>query len=94
MFTVDDMMAGGGTLLLEENTSRFTAPLLLVHGSGDVVTSHLASKRFIDAIPSKDKTYEEYDGAYHEIHNDLGRDKVIQDCIQWILARSQKTAKL
>lgn len=73
-------MYGGKSLLRPENTSRFEMPILLVHGSGDLVTSHLASRDFFKAIPSKDKTYKEYDGAYHEIHNDIGREAVIQDC--------------
>lgn len=76
------MLNGGESLLLPENTSRFHKPILLVHGSGDMVTSHVASKRFIAAIPSKDKTYKEYDGVYHELHNDLGRELVIEDCKQ------------
>lgn len=74
------MIYGGRTLLLPENTARFETPILLVHGTGDVVTSHVDSRTFFDAIPAKDKTYKEYAGSYHEIHNDLDRAAVIKDC--------------
>lgn len=74
------MIYGGRTLLLPENTKRFEMPILLVHGTGDVVTSHIDSRAFFDAIPAKDKTYKEYPGSYHEIHNDLDREAVIRDC--------------
>ena len=81
------MLQGGEDLLKHEHASGFTKPLLVVHGSGDVVNSHHASKQFVDMIPSLDKTYQEYDAGYHELHNDLGRDQVIQDCIHWIISR-------
>lgn len=85
---VSDMLAGGETLLLPENTSRFQTPVLCIHGTGDLVTFHEATRKFFEAIPSKDKTHKEYPDVYHEAHNDLGREIVIEDCKQWILARS------
>ncbi|CCG80886.1 Serine hydrolase YJU3 [Taphrina deformans PYCC 5710] len=91
---VGDMLDGGKSLLLHENTSRFTAPLLLAHGDADSVCWHLSSKKFIEAIPSKDKTYKEYPESYHEIHNDLDRDVVIKDYIQWLVAHTKENAKL
>lgn len=89
------MLDGGPTLLLPENTSRLTMPILLCHGDKDIVTSHLASRKFIEAVASKDKTYKEYPGSYHEIHNDLDRDVVIKDCIEWLTSHSKEaSAKL
>ena len=86
---VAEMLAGGETLLLKEQTDRFNVPLLLIHGTGDIVTSHIASRQFFGQIKSQDKTYNEYEDAYHECHNDIGREKVIEDCKQWILSRSK-----
>ncbi|ORY79508.1 Alpha/Beta hydrolase protein [Protomyces lactucae-debilis] len=63
---VGDMLSGGETLLHEANTKRFTTPILLVHGSGDLVTSCPATERFYKAIASSDKQFIEYPGAYHE----------------------------
>lgn len=76
------MLYGGMSLLEPRNTSRFDKPLFLFHGTGDLVTSHLASCRFFEAIPSKDKTHKEYEGVYHDIHNDIGREVAIEDCKQ------------
>ena len=39
--------------------------LWLGHGSGDMVTSHEASARFMERCKVKDKTFKIYDGCYH-----------------------------
>lgn len=72
-----------------ENHSRFTKPLYLYHGTGDVVNSHHASREFFKGISSQDKTHKEYDGGYHELHNDFDRDQVIEAVISWIIARAK-----
>jgi acylglycerol lipase len=39
--------------------------LFIAHGIDDKVTSHEASKSFIERSPVKDKTLQLYDGSYH-----------------------------
>ena len=38
-------------------------PIYMVHGLKDAVTSHSAASRFIGAVSSKDKKFEEVTGA-------------------------------
>ncbi|KKA27879.1 hypothetical protein TD95_004130 [Thielaviopsis punctulata] len=68
--------------------------LAIFHGSGDKVTSHLASRKFIDEQKIQDKMFKEYDGGYHQLHADLCADEFIQDVGDWILARLDVKARL
>ncbi|BFZ56868.1 hypothetical protein PYCC9005_003917 [Savitreella phatthalungensis] len=94
---ISDMLLGGKSLMEPSAARRFDKPVLLVHGTGDVVCSHTASAKWFSQISSTDKTHKQYDGYFHEPHNDLGRDVPINDCIDWILSRakpSQPASKL
>ncbi len=66
---------------------EFCLPLLLLHGENDPVTSPAASRRFFESSKSPDKTLRLYPGGMHETHNDLDRDKVLSDIVDWIAAR-------
>jgi len=50
---------------LERNGPTVTTPLLIVHGTGDKITSAPASRRLWEAAATVDKTYLQYDGAWH-----------------------------
>lgn len=75
-----------GTAALEQ-APRLRIPLLLIHGSGDQVTSAEATREFFEAAGSKDKTLMVYPDMLHETHNDIGREKVMADMISWMEAR-------
>lgn len=84
---IADMLAGGESLTEAHEAARFNLPVLLLHGTGDIVTSHTASRAWFGKIASADKTHLELQDYFHEPHNDLGRDKPIAECIAWIEAR-------
>jgi acylglycerol lipase len=50
-----------GKVMIEDTSCS----VLVLHGTGDMVTSHEASKRFIERCKVQDKTLKLYDGAYH-----------------------------
>lgn len=65
-----------------ENASKLKKPALLLHGKEDKLISYLGSEEF-----SKNNTIVSlklYEEAYHELHNDLCKDQVIQDIITWL----------
>jgi acylglycerol lipase len=67
------------------------APLLILHGSEDRVTSCEASKRFMGkAEVAAGQELKIYDGWYHKLHAEPGDDKITfaNDVADWILARS------
>jgi alpha-beta hydrolase superfamily lysophospholipase len=62
-------------------------PTLIIHGDKDLSTNHLQSIALMDAIPAKDKTLKIYPGGFHELLNDLEKDKVEADVFDWLAAR-------
>lgn len=66
------------------NAPKLTLPLLLLHGGADGLTSPEGSKIFHERAASRDKTLKIYDGFYHEIFNDPGKEGVIADLTRWL----------
>jgi acylglycerol lipase len=63
-------------------------PLLILHGTADRATKAEGSRAFSDAARSADKTFKLYEGHYHDLLNDLNRDRVMNDIGNWIERRS------
>ncbi|CAG8600881.1 1979_t:CDS:2, partial [Diversispora eburnea] len=80
-------MVSKGKELLDSKYVSITSPIYICHGSEDKVTSHDSSKELYEKIPSQDKTFRSWPGLYHEPHNEFEKDQVIDDYLQWILAR-------
>ena len=64
-----------------------TLPVLILHGTGDKVTKPSGSQQFFDAVGSSDKTLKLYEGHYHDLLNDLGKEQVMADIRGWISSR-------
>ncbi len=62
-------------------------PILLQHGTADKLAAVAGVEALFKALGSADKTLELYDGAYHEILNDYGKEEVIDDLVAWFNAR-------
>jgi alpha-beta hydrolase superfamily lysophospholipase len=73
---------------LEKEFPTLTLPLLILHGTNDVVTKPSGSQFFHDTARSADKTLKLYDGHFHDLLNDVDREVVIADIKEWIVARS------
>jgi acylglycerol lipase len=66
-----------------ERAAEFSLPLLLMHGGADRLTSAAASREFAAKI--KDGcTYKEWDGLFHEIHNEPEQQQVFAYMIDWL----------
>lgn len=72
----------------EAHFHEVVAPLLIFHGTADELTDPEGSRRFYERAASLDKTFIPYEGYYHETMNDLGREAVLQNLIQWITERT------
>ena len=64
--------------------SRLTLPLLIMHGTADRVTDLRGSRFLYDAAGATDKTLRLYEGHYHDLLNDVGKEQVVADMQQWI----------
>lgn len=58
-------------------------PVLLMHGTGDKVTSCDASRTFANQH-QKNMTFIEMDGLYHEMHNEPQQLTVFNEMLNWI----------
>jgi len=72
---------------LRREFPRITLPLLILHGTADKATMPSGSQLFFDTAGSKDKTLKLYDGHFHDLLNDVGKDGVLADMRTWIEAR-------
>jgi len=65
------------------HAEEFKKPLLLMHGSGDQVTSHKASEYFYQKA-RKVATIKIWEGCYHELHHESDREQAFQFIIDWL----------
>jgi alpha-beta hydrolase superfamily lysophospholipase len=72
---------------LEKELSRITLPVLILHGTLDKTTKPAGSQLFYDTAKSTDKTLKLYDGYFHDLLNDVGKEAVMADITGWIAAR-------
>ena len=58
-------------------------PILLMHGKEDVITSPRGSELLAESLTG-DVLHAEWDGLYHEIHNEPEKTEVFDFTIKWI----------
>ena len=79
-----------GSLILKNQegimalASKFRLASLLMHGGGDRLTSPEATREFFEKIPVEEKTLKIYDGFYHELFNEIGKERVFRDMEGWL----------
>jgi acylglycerol lipase len=69
---------------LKREFPRITIPVFILHGTADKATVPAGSQIFYDTTASKDKTLKLYEGHYHDLLNDVGKDGVLSDIKSWI----------
>lgn len=69
-----------------ENADKLSIPVYLQHGNQDQITSFNASKGFYDQAVQLNKniTFKEWEGGYHELHNETFKDEVMQAVVKWL----------
>jgi acylglycerol lipase len=79
--------------LLKKSFGRITLPLLILHGTADKVTKPSGSKEFYERAGSSDKTLKLYEGHFHDLLADVGKEQVVADIEAWIDARLATVAR-
>jgi acylglycerol lipase len=69
---------------LHTDLAKITIPVLVLHGTEDHVTRPSGSTLFGKIGGSRDKTLKLYQGHYHDLLNDVGKERVLGDIINWI----------
>ena len=72
---------------VRERAGEIRLPILMMQGLADAVVTPAATQAFFAHIASADKTLRLYEGYYHELHNDLGRERPISAALDWLDAR-------
>ena len=68
----------------EEQIDRLTMPVLFCHGTQDPFVDYRTSLAAVEAMPSTDRTIRLYDGARHELVNEVNRDEVIAEVAAFV----------
>jgi alpha-beta hydrolase superfamily lysophospholipase len=69
---------------IQAGAHRIDLPLLVLHGTGDIVTDHRGSRLLVARAGSADKTLHLYTGLYHEIFSEPERAQVVADLLAWL----------
>ena len=70
--------------LLKKSFQHITLPVLILHGTADKVTKPSGSEDFYKNAGSSDKTLKLYDGHFHDLLADVGKQDVMADVTAWI----------
>jgi acylglycerol lipase len=69
---------------LLEIAKKITLPALIIHGSDDRICALEGSEDLMKVISSKDKKLIVYQDGYHELFNDIDKEKVLDDVKNWL----------
>lgn len=61
-----------------------TMPVLFCHGTADPFVDYRTSLAAVESMPSDDKTIRLYDGARHELVNEINRNEVIAEIVRFV----------
>lgn len=61
-------------------------PLLIFHGEADKICPPKGSQLLYDSVRSTDKTLKFYPGLNHETHNELEKETVLANIVNWLNA--------
>jgi acylglycerol lipase len=62
---------------------KINTPLLVMHGDDDKISSCKASRKFVQNAGNKTK-FLEWEGCYHELHNDLRKEEILKALLHWL----------
>lgn len=72
---------------LGERFTELNLPILILHGTADKIAKPSGSQRFYDTASSSDKTLKLYEGHFHDLLNDVDKERVLKDITRWIGGR-------
>lgn len=72
---------------LKREFPLITLPVFIMHGTADKATVPSGSEFFYKTAGSADKTLRLYEGHFHDLLNDIGKERVLDDMVAWINAR-------
>ncbi len=68
----------------QAHAAEMALPCLVVHGGADRICDPQDSKLFIDNVTCAGKERIEYEGYFHEVYNEPGKERVFADVEAWL----------
>jgi len=73
--------------LAQDNASEWTLPIAILYAGDDKIVSAEATEKICSAIDSKLLVRKRFDGFYHEILNEVNREKPLAELFAWVEER-------
>lgn len=74
---------------IDARIQYLSLPLLILHGTADRLADPDGSRYLAETVSSADVTLKLYEGFYHETLNDPERDRVMDNVLRWLDARTE-----
>jgi alpha-beta hydrolase superfamily lysophospholipase len=72
---------------LRQSAPKLPVPTLVLHGTGDLISSPLGSERWAKATPPGMAELRLYEGLYHEILNEPEGPRIAEELASWLAKR-------
>jgi alpha-beta hydrolase superfamily lysophospholipase len=76
----------------KKNVDIYSMPLLVIHGKLDKINDFEAAKNFFEDIPSEDKSFITYENSFHEVLNDVEKEKAFEDIYKFMRYVIERTS--
>jgi alpha-beta hydrolase superfamily lysophospholipase len=80
-----EVMAAQSRVL--DRAGEINLPALVMYAGSDQIADPEGSALFFDRLKVADKTCHRYDGYYHELFNEVGKEAVFKDMENWLAGR-------
>ena len=70
-----------------ENAHSLKTPMFLLHGTDDKIIDYKGTEAF--ANNTDNATLKLYQGGYHELHNDLCAEEMLNDIVNWLNSKTK-----
>ncbi|WP_162140086.1 alpha/beta fold hydrolase [Haploplasma axanthum] len=76
-----------GMRVLKKNFKNYRVPLLVIHSKKDPIVSYDNSQNTYNKAATKDKEIILYENSYHNLFNDIEKDLILNDILNWVNKR-------
>lgn len=79
-----------GCNYVNNNIRSISVPTLVMHGKKDGIVVSSTGEWTYNNLVVRDRTLKMYEGLYHEIFNEVKKDEVIKDLLNWLNKRLEE----